>query len=81
MRDYADKELALVMKGVEEQVRQRLLSSISERRRELIRLEGDALGQVRKSEVDRAIQDLLEYIQLLEQKGDIVILREREKFV
>jgi len=81
MRDYADKELALVLKGVEEQVRERLLSSISERRRELIRLEGDALGQVRKSELDRAIQDFLEYIQLLEQKGDIVILREREKFV
>ena len=81
MRDYADKELALVLKGVEEQVRQRLLSSISERRRELLRLEEDALGQTRKSELDRAIQDLLEYIQLLEQKGDIVILREREKFV
>ena len=81
MRDYADKELALVLKGVEEQVRQRLLSSISERRRELLRLEEDALGQMRKSELDRAIQDFLEYIQLLEQKGDIVILREREKFV
>ena len=70
-----------MLKGVEEQVRQRLLSSISERRRELLRLEEDALGQVRKSELDRAIQDFLEYIQLLEQKGDIVILREREKFV
>jgi flagellar motor switch protein FliG len=81
MRDYADKELALVLKGVEEQVRQRLLSSISERRRELLCLEEDALGQTRKSELDRAIQDFLEYIQLLEQKGDIVILREREKFV
>jgi len=81
MRDYADKEIALVLRGVDEPIRQRLLSSISERRRELIRLEGDALGQVRKSDLDRAIQDFLEYIQLLEQKGDIVILREREKFV
>jgi flagellar motor switch protein FliG len=81
MREYADRELALVMKGVEEQVRLHLVSSISERRRELIRLEIDALGQVRKSVIDRAIQDFLEYIQLLEQKGDIVILREREEFV
>jgi flagellar motor switch protein FliG len=81
MRDYADKELALVLRGVEEQARQRLLSAISERRREILRLEDDALGQVRKSELDRAMQDFLEYIQLLEQKGDIVILREREEFV
>ncbi len=42
MRDYADRELALVLKGAEEKTRQRLLSSVSERRRELIRLEEDA---------------------------------------
>jgi flagellar motor switch protein FliG len=81
MRDYADKELALVARGVEEQVRERLLSAVSERRRELIRLEEEALGPVRKSDADRAIQDLLEYVQLLKQKGEIVILREREQFV
>jgi flagellar motor switch protein FliG len=81
MRDYADRELALVLKGAEEKVRQRLLFSVSERRRELIRIEEDGLGPVRKTDLDRALQDFLEYLQLLEQKGEIVILREREEFV
>ncbi len=81
MRDYADRELALVLKGAEEKTRQRMLSAVSERRRELIRLEEDAMGATRKSDLDRAQQDFLEYIQLLDQKGEIVVLREREEFV
>jgi flagellar motor switch protein FliG len=81
MRDYADRELSLVLKGAEEQVRRRLLASVSERRRELIRLEEDALGEIRASDLERARQDFLEYLQLLEQKGELVILREREQFV
>ncbi len=81
LRDYADKELALVLRGAEEKVRQRMLSSMSERRRELVRMEEDVLGAVRKPDLDRAQQDFLEYVQLLEQKGEIVILREREEYV
>jgi flagellar motor switch protein FliG len=81
MRDYADRELALVIQGAEETVRARLLASVSDRRRELIRLEQDALGTVRKADYARAEQDFLEYIQLLEQKGEITIVREREQFV
>jgi flagellar motor switch protein FliG len=81
LRDYADRELALVLRGAEEKTRQRLLGSVSERRRALILMEEDAIGPARKAELDRAQQDFLEYIQLLEQKGEVVILREREEFV
>ncbi len=81
LRDYADRELAMVLRGVEETTRKRMLASVSERRRGLIKLEGDALGAVRKADLDRAQQDFLEYLQLLEQKGEIAILREREEYV
>jgi flagellar motor switch protein FliG len=81
MRDYADKEIAMIVKGVEESVRDRLLASISERRQGFIRLEADALGAVRKTDVDAAIQDFLAYLQMLEQKGEIAILRGREQYV
>jgi flagellar motor switch protein FliG len=81
IRDYADRELALVLKGVEEPTRKRMASAMSDRRRELVRMEEDALGTVRKGDVDRAQQDFLEYIQLLDQKGEIVIVREREEYV
>jgi flagellar motor switch protein FliG len=81
MRDYADRELALVLRGASEMVQKRMCSAISERRRELINVEEGMLDQVRKADLDRAQQDFLEYVQLLEQKGEIVILREREQFV
>jgi flagellar motor switch protein FliG len=81
LRDYADKELALVLRGAEGKARQRLLASVSERRRSLIQMEEDFTGQLRKADLDRAQQDFLEYIQLLEQKGEIVIMRERDEFV
>ena len=44
MRDYADKELALVLRGAEEKTRQRMLASVSERRRGLIQMEEDVSG-------------------------------------
>jgi len=81
LRDYADRELALVLRGVEDTIRKRILASVSERRRGLIKLEEDAIGGVRKADLDRAQQDFLEYIQLLEQKGEIAVLREREEYV
>jgi len=81
LRDHSDKEIAMLTKGVEEKAKLRILASLSERRRELVRLESEALGAVRKSEVEAALQDFLEYIQLLEQKGEITILREREEFI
>ena len=81
MRDYADRELALVLRGAGEKTRQRMLSGISERRRGLITMEEEMAPAARKAEIDRAQQDFLEYIQLLEQKGELVILRENEEFV
>ncbi|HVP17658.1 MAG TPA: flagellar motor switch protein FliG [Spirochaetia bacterium] len=81
LRDHSDREIAMLSKGLEEKTKLRILASLSERRRELIRLESEALGAVRKSEVESALQDFLEYVQVLEQKGEITILREREEFV
>jgi len=81
LRDHSDREIAMLTKGVEEKARLRILASLSERRRDLVRLESEALGAVRKSEAERTLQDFLEYVQLLEQKGEITILREREEFV
>ena len=81
MRDYAERELVLVLKSASEPVKARLLASVSERRRELIRIEEQSMPPVRATDVERARQDFLSYIQLLEQKGEVVILRERERFV
>lgn len=81
LRDYADQEIALMLKIAGDAVRQRLLACVSERRREFIRLEGDAMGEVRRSEAERAVEEFLGYLQLLEQKGELAIPRENEQVV
>jgi flagellar motor switch protein FliG len=81
LRDYADRDVALITKGTEDAARERILAAVSERRRDFIRLEAEGMGAVLKSEVDGAIEDFLAYIQLLEQKGELTIVRDREEFV
>jgi flagellar motor switch protein FliG len=81
LRDYADREIALMLKAVEEPIRERILGSVSERRRDFIRLEMDALGEVRRADAEAAVSDFLGYLQLLEQKGELTIIRESEEYV
>ncbi len=81
LHTYADRELALMLKGADEDFKSRLLESVSERRREFIKMEIEATGPVLKSKVNTALDDFLSYLQLLEQKGEIRIPREREEFV
>jgi flagellar motor switch protein FliG len=81
LRDYADREIALMLKACEEPVRARVLDSVSERRRDFIRMEMDALGEVRRKDAETAVADFLGYLQLLEQKGELTIIRETEQYV
>ena len=81
LRDYADREIALMLKTVEDAVRERILGAVSERRRDFIRLEMDALGEVRRSDAEAAVTDFLAYLQLLEQKGELTIRRDTEEYV
>ena len=81
LHTYADRELALMLKGEEESFASRILESVSERRREFIKMEMDAAGPVLKSKVNQALDDFLSYLQLLEQKGELIIPRDREELV
>ncbi len=81
LRDYADREIALLLEAAGEEARKRILSSLSERRRESIRFEREAAGTPSRRDTQAALDDFLGYLQLLEQKGEITILREREQYV
>jgi flagellar motor switch protein FliG len=74
LRDYADDELALILRGKPEEVKQKILGNVSERRRELIREDMEIQGSVKKSDVERATKDFLRYIQLLLEEGKIVMI-------
>ena len=75
LRDYSDQELGLIIKGLNEQQRARLESSVTSRRWNIILDENRAWGQVRRSEVDKAIQEFLDYVRVQQEKGEIRIPR------
>lgn len=83
LRDYADEEIALILKGKSEEIQTKMLSSVSERRRELIEEEMSLMGHVKRSDADKATKDFLRYMQTLAEEGKIRIFRggEKDEFV
>lgn len=79
LRDYADEEIALILKGKSEDIKAKMLSSVSERRRELIEEEMSVMGHVKRSDADKATKDFLRYMQTLAEEGKIRIFRSGEK--
>jgi flagellar motor switch protein FliG len=75
LRDYSDQELGLIIKGTSEQQIARLESNVTSRRWNIILEENRAWGQVRRSEVDKAIQEFLDYVRVQQEKGEIRIPR------
>ena len=81
LRDYADQELVLILKGVPLEVQEKLLANVSSRRRSLIDEELSLLGPVRRSDVDKAIGDLLAYIRSEAELGNITLARADDEFI
>ncbi|MEW5815854.1 MAG: flagellar motor switch protein FliG [Spirochaetota bacterium] len=80
LRDFADHEIAIILKGKPEEVRNKFLSNVSERRQSIIKDEYEHLGSLRKSEVDKVTKDFLEYLRAMNEEGRLVINRENEYF-
>lgn len=67
--------LSLALKGVEGEVRDKILNNLSERAREALLEEFDLLGAVRKQDVMEARAGIVATIRSLESSGQIVIAR------
>lgn len=81
LRDYSQSDMALMLKAMAPELRERLLSNVSTHRRELILSELESMGPVPKSHADAALDEFLGYLQLLEQRGEITVLREQDELV
>ena len=81
LRDYADEELVLILKGVPEAVKEKLLGNVSSRRRQLILDEVDIRGPVRRSDVDKAIGEFLDYLRAGVERGEVIIARGDDELV
>jgi flagellar motor switch protein FliG len=81
LRDYADHELALILKGVPAEVREKLLANVSARRRSIIEDETSLLGPVRRSDLNKAIGEFLDYLRNEAEQGNITLARGDDELV
>jgi len=81
LKDMSEKDIALLLKGKTEEIRVRVLSNLSERRRLLVSEEYRFLGAVPRKEVEQATKDFLNTLKRLEQEGRIVIRRNGDTLI
>jgi flagellar motor switch protein FliG len=81
LRDYEDRELVMLLKGVAPEVKEKILASVSSRRRELIQYEIGVLGPVRRSDVEKAIGEFLDYLRSETDRGAITLARGDDELV
>ena len=75
LREIDSKELALALKGANEEVKSRIFKNMSERMGKMIRDELDYMGPVRVRDVEEVQQKIVASIRTLEERGEIVISR------
>jgi len=78
LRDFQDRDLALVLKGRNDEFREKILGNVSKNRRELILDEYRLLGPVRREDADEAARELLSYLKHAWDEGDLILEGEDE---
>ena len=78
LREVQASELALALKGVRPEVRDKILGNVSERARENLLEEIEMLGQIRLSQAEEARATVVQSIRKLEETGQITIRRESD---
>ncbi len=78
LQDVNAQELALALKGANDEVTDAIMRNMSQRAKESLLEEIDLLGPVRRSDVDVARTKVIAAVRLLEEAGEIVISRGEE---
>jgi len=73
LRKIETRELAMALKGASEDVKDKVFGNMSERAKEMLIEEIEALGPVRMKEVEDAQQSITSIVQDMENKGEIII--------
>lgn len=81
LRDYSERELAMILKGIDETLKEKILKNVSQRRREMIEEEMISLRPLLRSEIEKVIDDFLDYIKLEDARGSITIKKQDEEYV
>jgi len=75
LREIDTKDLALALKGVKEEIKEKVFNNMSERAKQMLMDEIEYLGPVRAKEVQEAQTGIVSAIRTLEATGEITITR------
>ena len=75
LRDVDNNELALALKGTNEEVQNAIFNNLSKRLAEMIKEDMEFMGPVRMKDVEEAQQKIVNIIRKLEDSGELVISR------
>lgn len=81
LRDVDQKQLALALKGVADDVKNKILGNLSDRAASMIQEEMDYAGPVRLRDVESSQQSILDVIRKMQDLGEIEIAKGKEDFV
>lgn len=74
-QEIDNRELAIALKGANEEVQEVILKNLSKRLAAMIKEEMDFMGPVRKSDVEEAQQKIVNIIRKLQDAGEIIVAR------
>lgn len=81
LRQVDSKDLATALKGVKDEVKQKILKNLSERAAQNLLEEIELLGPVRLKTVEEAQGGIVRIIRALEESGQLVLNRSADEFV
>ncbi|MDA8424775.1 MAG: flagellar motor switch protein FliG, partial [Treponema sp.] len=73
LRDFQDRDIALFLKGRDEDFKEKVLRNVSSNRRTMIVDEYSILGAVRREDADEAAAEFLSYLKRAWEDGDIAL--------
>jgi len=73
LRDFQDRDIALLLKGRADDFKEKVLCNVSSNRRTMIRDEYSILGAVRREDADEAAREFLGYLKRAWEDGDIAL--------
>ena len=79
LREVDTQELAKALKGVDNDVQEKIFRNMSKRAASLLREDMDFMGPIRLRDVEEAQQKIVNIIRKLEDAGDIVVARAGEE--
>ncbi|MFA6111347.1 MAG: FliG C-terminal domain-containing protein, partial [Candidatus Latescibacterota bacterium] len=75
LREVEQKDLVVALKAASEEVKDRILTNMSERVRGFIQEEMEFLGPMRLSEVEEVQLRIVQKVRQLEEQGQVIIVR------